>query len=82
VSYCGLVPEFLGRTINRELLNALPKNVDPCGENGEYHTLVIDAPFFQEKMQIVPGEIVHKKYESEEGNWDSGFYYLDMKLQA
>jgi uncharacterized protein (TIGR00290 family) len=71
--------EFLGLTINRALLNVLPKNVDPCGENGEYHTVVIDAPFFKEKIQIEQGEIVHKKYQSEQGNWDSGFYYMDMK---
>jgi uncharacterized protein (TIGR00290 family) len=72
--------EYLGKTINREFLNALPPTVDACGENGEYHTLVIDAPFFKEKMKIKEGEIVYKKYESQEGNWDSGFYYLDMLL--
>jgi len=72
--------EFLGKTINRQLLNDLPANVDPCGENGEYHTLVIDAPFFKEKLQVFEGEVVYKKYPSEDGNWDSGFYYLDMVL--
>ena len=73
--------EFLGRTINRQLLNDLPTNVDPCGENGEYHTLVVDAPFFKEKMKIKEGEIVYKKYNSGDGKWDSGFYYLDMLLE-
>jgi uncharacterized protein (TIGR00290 family) len=74
--------EFLGRTINRDLLNDLPANVDPCGENGEYHTLVVDAPFFKEKMKIKEGEIVYKKYDSGDGKWDSGFYYLDMILEG
>ncbi len=74
--------EFLGRTINRQLLNDLPINVDPCGENGEYHTLVIDAPFFKEKMKTKEGEIVYKKYDSGDGKWDSGFYYLDMILEG
>ena len=73
--------EFLGRTINRQLLSDLPANVDPCGENGEYHTLVIDAPFFKEKMKIKEGEIVYKKYDSGDGKCDSGFYYLDMLLE-
>ena len=73
--------EFLGRTINRQLLNDLPDNVDPCGENGEYHTLVIDAPFFKERMNVKEGEIVYKKYDSGDGKWDSGFYYLDMILE-
>lgn len=76
-----LSKEFLGRTINRALLNDLPANVDPCGENGEYHTLVMDAPFFIEKMKIEEGGIVYKKYPSEDGNWDSGFYYLDCILK-
>jgi len=72
--------EFLGRTINRSLLNDFPANVDPCGENGEFHTLVTDAPFFKENMKIKEGEIIYKKYDSGDGKWDSGFYYLDMKL--
>ncbi|KAA5533635.1 hypothetical protein F0919_13950 [Taibaiella lutea] len=73
--------EFLGTTVTRQLLKDLPANVDPCGENGEYHTLVIDAPFFKEKMHVLQGEIVYKKYPSEDGNWDSSFYYLDMILE-
>jgi uncharacterized protein (TIGR00290 family) len=73
--------EFLGRIINKQLLNDLLDNVDPCGENGEYHTLVIDAPFFKEKMQVSEGEIVYKKYPSEKESWNSGFYYLDMILE-
>jgi uncharacterized protein (TIGR00290 family) len=74
--------EFLGRTINRSLINDFPPNVDPCGENGEFHTLVIDAPFFKEKMKIKEGETVYKKYDSGDGKWDSGFYYLDMILEG
>lgn len=76
-----LSKEFLGRTINRQFLNDLPANVDPCGENGEYHTLVIDAPFFKEKMKVREGETIYKKYDAGDGTWDTGFYYLDMILE-
>lgn len=71
--------EFLGKEINRQLLQKLPANVDPCGEKGEYHTLVIDAPFFSEKLKIKTGEMVYKTYSPDDtGKWDSGFYFLDI----
>lgn len=70
---------FLGRRVNRELLRDLPPGVDPCGENGEYHSLVLDAPFFREKLKVKTGEIIYQQYESrEEDKWDSGFYFLDV----
>lgn len=76
--------EFLGRIINRQLLADLPANVDPCGENGEYHTLVIDAPFFSDALHIKTGEIVHKNYAStdDKQTWDNGFYFLDLFLYS
>ena len=73
--------EFLGRKINRELLNDLPGNVYPCGENGEYHSFVYNAPFFSAPIAINTGEIVHKKYVPTvdgNGKWDPGFYFLDV----
>jgi uncharacterized protein (TIGR00290 family) len=72
---------FLGRKIGRAFLNDLPANVDPCGENGEFHTFVYNAPFFSSPINITTGEIVHKKYApttSGDNNWDTGFYFLDV----
>lgn len=77
--------EFLGRFVNRELLNDLPANVDPCGENGEYHTVVIDAPFFSEAIPINKGETVYKKYtaaETTDAAWHTGFYFLDVQPEG
>ncbi len=74
--------EFLGRFINRELLNDLPEGVDPCGENGEYHTVVIDAPFFNEPIAVHKGEIVYKQYQASDQTdtaWHTGFYFLDVQ---
>lgn len=75
--------EFLGRTIDADLLNSLPSNVDPCGENGEFHTFVYNAPFFSSPIPIVTSEVVHRKYKSPEGDgkWDTGFYFLDVCMK-
>ncbi|WP_299678524.1 diphthine--ammonia ligase [uncultured Dokdonia sp.] len=48
-----LGPDFLGRTIDVTLLEELETmGVDACGENGEYHTLVVNAPFFKNRLDI------------------------------
>ena len=73
--------EFLGKKINADFLSCLPANVDPCGENGEFHTFVYNAPFFTEPVPIVMGEIVHKTYDTGDGKkWDTGFYFLDVSV--
>jgi uncharacterized protein (TIGR00290 family) len=48
---------FAGREFNRDLLAELPPGADPCGENGEFHTFVYDAPGFRVPLVIQPGEI-------------------------
>ena len=46
---------FAGRSFDDSLLDDLPANVDPCGENGEFHTCVYDGPMFHELMELEPG---------------------------
>jgi uncharacterized protein (TIGR00290 family) len=46
---------YSGRNYDDELLESLPKQVDPCGENGEFHTLVHDGPMFTEALNIEVG---------------------------
>lgn len=53
---------FVGRVIDEDFLRDLPANVDPCGENGEFHTFVFDGPLFSEPIAFEKGEIVHRKY--------------------
>ena len=74
--------EFLGKRINAAFLNSLPENVDPCGEHGEFHTFVCNAPFFNGPIPIVTGEVVHKTYKSpdRDSTWDTGFYFLDVNM--
>ena len=48
---------FCGRLFDAGLLAELPPDVDPCGENGEFHTLVTDMPGFNSPLTLLPGEI-------------------------
>lgn len=68
--------EFLGRKIDVALMADLPDNVDPCGEYGEFHTFVYNAPYFSSPISIIQGEIVHKSYDVAEGK--AGFYFMDI----
>ncbi len=49
---------FAGRTFDNTLLNDIPAQVDSCGENGEFHTVVIKAPFFDKPIDYKLGEVV------------------------
>lgn len=82
---------FAGRIIDKEFLDDLPHKVDPCGENGEFHTFVFDGPIFQKPIAFKKGEIVYRKYSSAKENnassnsgkdddspFDSGFWYCDL----
>ena len=52
----ALDPAFAGREFDRALLEDLPPAVDPCGENGEFHTFVYDGPGFRAPLAIRPGD--------------------------
>lgn len=62
---------FCGREYDHALLDALPSSVDPCGENGEFHTLSYGGPLFTHDMVIVRGESVLR---------DERFQYTDFLL--
>lgn len=49
---------FAGREFDAALLRDLPPRVDPCGENGEFHTCVYDGPMFRAPLSLAPGETV------------------------
>ena len=60
--------ELAGSEYNRDFLRALPESVDPCGENGEFHTFVYDAPMFAAPLSITLGKTVER----------DGFVYTDF----
>ena len=53
-----LDPSFAGRPFDHELLADLPAAVDPCGENGEFHTFVHAGPIFERPVEVALGERV------------------------
>jgi len=68
--------DFLGRKITRSLLADLPENVDPCGENGEFHSFVYNAPYFKAPIHYTEGETVLRSYG--DGNSRSEFLFMDI----
>jgi uncharacterized protein (TIGR00290 family) len=61
--------QFLGRVIDAQFLATLPAVVDPCGENGEYHSFVFDGPIFREPVRHTPGEVT---------SLDGRYFYCDL----
>jgi len=55
-----LDPGFAGRELDESFFAALPHGVDPCGENGEFHTFVFDGPIFARPVEFTAGEVVQR----------------------
>jgi uncharacterized protein (TIGR00290 family) len=72
VDTARLDASFAGRAIDADLLADLPPGVDPCGENGEFHTFVYDGPNFARPVDIVIGETVRR----------DGFCFCDLEPSA
>ena len=70
---------FLGRTIDKEFIQDLPKGIDPCGENGEFHTFCYDGPLFDKAIGFEIGEKIYKTYPSPQKEKEElGFWFLDL----
>ncbi len=81
VNASKLDESFLGRTIDRDFLDDLPDDVDPCGENGEFHTFCYDGPVFRHPISFKEGERILRNYpnpDKSDGQEDLGFWYLDL----
>jgi uncharacterized protein (TIGR00290 family) len=51
---------FAGRELDSSFFSGLPQGVDPCGENGEFHTFVFDGPIFRSPIPVHTGEVVER----------------------
>jgi uncharacterized protein (TIGR00290 family) len=67
-----LPAEFAGRKFDTQLLADLPEGVDPCGENGEFHTCVVAGPMFTRRLSVAMGERVER----------DGYAYCDLVTAA
>ncbi|MFT5891934.1 MAG: hypothetical protein ACI9Y7_002041 [Dokdonia sp.] len=83
--------DFCGRVIDASFIEDLPDTVDPCGENGEFHTFVYDGPIFKKPIPFTIGEKVLRRYDNvdndddicfieddDQKNWDTAFWYCDL----
>jgi len=70
---------FVGREMDQSFFRDLPREVDPCGENGEFHSFVYDGPIFSDSIGVERGEIVYRTYNTpgNPGN-KTGFWYCDL----
>ncbi|GIU81162.1 MAG: diphthine--ammonia ligase [Acidobacteria bacterium] len=73
---------WCGRLIDGNFLAELPAGVDPCGENGEFHTFVFDAPYFKKPIEIEIGEVVYREQEDKNASWSTKFYYCDLVCKS
>jgi uncharacterized protein (TIGR00290 family) len=64
-----IAPSFAGRAFDRALLADLPEGVDPCGENGEFHSFVHAGPIFSRPIAVEAGETVERE----------GFVFADLR---
>jgi uncharacterized protein (TIGR00290 family) len=62
--------DFAGREFDAEFLRDLPAGVDPCGENGEFHSVVYDGPMFDQPIPVEGGEVVER----------DGFVFADVRV--
>lgn len=60
--------KFLGRQLDKDFIAGLPPNIDPSGENGEFHTFVYDGPIFKQRIYYSRGESVLR----------NSFYFCDL----
>jgi diphthamide synthase (EF-2-diphthine--ammonia ligase) len=63
---------FAGRLFDAKLLGELPREVDPCGENGEFHSFACAGPMFRRPVPVKVGEVVER----------DGFVFVDLLPEA
>lgn len=76
--------DFVGTVINKDFINNLPEGVDPCGENGEFHTFCFDGPIFKNSISFEIGDKVYREYTNPKTNNsvyksdNYGVWYCDL----
>lgn len=78
--------DMVGVEITKTFIEHLPSNVDPCGENGEFHTFCYDGPIFKAPVKFTRGEKIYKPLEIKTGTTTDcpgatvtrGFWYCEL----
>lgn len=72
------ISKYAGELFSNKFLEEIPGDIDPCGENGEFHTFVFDGPVFSKRIIYQKGEFVEKIYPSPTGNGEVEFRFCDL----
>ena len=73
---------FLGKQLDESFIKDLPENVDPCGENGEFHTFCFDGPIFSEPIEFELGKKLFTHYDEVDDPKDNiTFGFIDLVLK-
>jgi uncharacterized protein (TIGR00290 family) len=72
--------DWCGRQVDETFMKELPLSVDPCGENGEFHTFCFAGPLFKKPISITKGEKTYKKLETKTTDATEGFWYCDLLI--
>lgn len=70
---------FVGREMDAAFFASLPAGVDPCGENGEYHSFVYDGPLFAQPIAVTPGHIERRTLGEANNTFDTAFWFADLE---
>jgi uncharacterized protein (TIGR00290 family) len=81
---------WCGRLIDKVFVNELPPTVDPCGENGEFHSFCYDAPIFKTKINVTTGEKTYKALQLKTTDHPTpikdvgtkGFWFCDLIIET
>ena len=72
---------WCGKSFDQKFIDELPAAVDPCGENGEFHTFCYDGPIFKKPVAFEKGELVYRPLELRSADFvtaTKGFWYCDL----
>lgn len=80
INNASLPKSWLGREIDQNFIDDLPKGIDPCGENGEFHTFCFEGPIFNQSIDIITGEekFVPFNIKTDPSEKQTGFWYIDL----
>lgn len=77
-----LSKDFAGQIIDDYFIKQLPEDVDVCGENGEFHSFVFNAPYFKNPINFVKDQIVLKTYQNQDESNSSEFWFCSLLLAS
>ena len=80
---------WVGKLIDNQFISELPQHIDPCGENGEFHSFCFEGPIFKTPIPVHPGENVYKPLILQTNNHPTpgndmvtkGFWFCDLFIQ-